>query len=340
MKQAARYFKVLNQLIRQLGLQIEVRLSGDTLIVNGIMFVSAGHKELSSEPDANKGFLLPSLTEDEKQFCQDHRINYLTLDGQFQLNRGGVILFIAHDKKTRSKVKQLKSNVRNWVSPTLLFSPYALSILDVLFRVSEKELTQASSVLAFSKVYGLYQPKLSKMMREFGAKDLVVLKSKISDLPEEWWLLAFQYPATKKRLTSFFEVAKAFHSLEVNPALEEDLNSVIVKAQGKLIPGPIEMPKKLGLIYDRDHYLWGTQAALQDLKRQYKLVPGKAIHASTWYLAVPARELHQESIASRIRHENFNATDLANPFRAVWDLSFGSERLKEVRVSLLRSLLK
>lgn len=340
MKQITRYLKILNQLISQMGLQIQVRISGDTLVVNDVTFKSVGRKELSGGSDAGKGFLLPALTEDEKQFCQDHWINYLTLDGQFQLNKGGGVLLIDRGKKTRIKTKQLKSNVTEWVAPTLLISPYALSILDILFRVPEKELRQAPSVLSFSKRFDLYQPKLSKMMREFEAKDLFALKGKISSLPEEWWLLAFQYPATKKRLTPFFEVAKLFHSLQVNSPSEEDLNSVILKAQGKLIPGPVEVPKRFGMVYDQDHYLWGTQEALQELKRQYKLVPGKAINASAWHLAVPARELHQESIATRLRGEDVHSTDLTNPFRAVWDLSFGSERLKEIRMSLLRSLFK
>jgi hypothetical protein len=271
-----------------------------------------------------------------------HGVNYLTLDGQFQFTRDRTTLSISHNKKARNKAKSKTSKVddKKWVSPTLLISPYALSILDVLFRLPDTELMQAPSALSFSKKYDLYQPKLSKLMRELGAKSLSTLKQKITSLPEEWWLLAFQYPATKKRLTPFFEVAKPFHTLEAKPASEEELNSAILKAHGCLIPGPIEVAKKLGMINDTDHYLWGTTEALQDFKRQHRLVPGKAPSGSTWHLAVPTRDLHQEAIASHLKHENPHSVELANPFRATWDLSFGSERLKEVRGALLWSLLE
>jgi len=340
MQPLTKYLKVLNQLASQVGFQVEVQAKGDTLVVNGIAFTKARRQDLSNGAAANEGFLFPSLTEDERQFCMKHRINYLTLDGQLQVSLEQTTLSITQGKKVRKKAAPLKAKTTEWVSPTLLISPYALSILDILFRVPAQEVIQASSVLSFSKKFDLYQPKLSKLMRELGAKNLVSLKEKITALPEEWWLLALQYPGTKKRLTPFFDVAKPFHSLETKPTSDEELNSAILKMKSNLIPGPVEIAKKFGLINDTDHYLWGTTEVLQEFKNQYRLVPGKSSSGPTWYVATPTRELHQEAIASHSKLFSPHPMDLANPFRAVWDLSFGSERLKEVRMTLLRSLLK
>lgn len=334
-----KYIKVLQQLTHLIGLRFDTQAKENNLVIHGVAFSLASRKDLHINASATRGLLFSSLTEDERQFCAQHRINFLTLDGHFQLVSGQTVFSITQEKKIR-RWGSSKTKSKNPLLPTLIFSPYALSILDVLVKVPKSELLQATSVLSFAKRYGLYQPKLSKLMRELDAEDLASLKAKIVALPDDWWSLAFQYPATKKRLTPFFDSAMPFHSLDNKSITQDEFDSTLFEMKGCLIPGPVEIAKKHGVINDMDYYLWAEAQTLQEFKRLHKLVPGKLSSGPTWYLATPKRDLHQEAIASYFTALSSVPTELANPFRAIWDLSFGSERLKEIRMTLLRRLLK
>ncbi len=214
------------------------------------------------------------------------------------------------------------------ISPTLLISPNSIPILDILFDVSEAELANAASGLAFAKKFGLYQPKLSKLMRSFRVKNLPDLKRVISNISDDEWERVLDYPATRKRLTPFFLEAKPFHRIESTPMSE-------VKVRDELFPGPVEIAKKMGMIVDSDRYFWGSPQALHELKRDFRLVPGHAVHDSTWYLAAPKRGISHEAIYNPNIIEKSTSV-----FRSIWDLSFGSERLREIRIPLLRKVFQ
>lgn len=335
----AKYIKALHQLAHPIGLKFDEQAKENTLMINGVAFSFASKKDLNINASTTTGLLFSSLTEDERQFCTKHRINFLTLDGHFQFISGQTVFSITQDKKIR-KLSSSKPRSKEPLLPTLIFSPYALSILDVLVKVPKSELLQATSVLSFAKKYSLYQPKLSKLMRELDVKDLASLKAEIVALPDDWWSLAFHYPATKKRLTPFFDTAMPFHSLDSKLITQDEFDSALFEMKGSLIPGPVEIAKKQGVINDINYYLWAEAQTLQEFKKLHKLVPGKPSSGPTWYLATPKRDLHQEAIASYLTPSNSVPAELANPFRAIWDLSFGSERLKEIRITLLRRLLK
>ncbi|MBI2604781.1 MAG: hypothetical protein HYW49_01750 [Deltaproteobacteria bacterium] len=209
------------------------------------------------------------------------------------------------------------------------------------------ELHAFKSALSFARKYQLNQSKLSVMMRAMRVQSLSALRKQIAQLDLDWWSLALAYPATKKGLTPFFLHSTPFQAVEkVSPEesqaqLKDLLDSSVTQ---DLVPGPAEVAKGIGVITDPDIYLWGTVSALQMLKRKFRLVPGASKDKVTWHLAIPQRGLAREAILSRLPETGHQQSGLqyfhANYFRAIWDLTFGSERLKEVRIQMLRRFIE
>lgn len=341
MKQIEPYLKVLEILIQGAHLQVKAHLEKNTLNINDILFKKINRQQLKDHPP--HGILLPTLTQDERLFCDTFKISYLTLDGHFQLIQEKSVLRLERFKKPpQAPPYKNMGQPHKQISPTLLVSPYSLSILDTLFRAPESSLKEKSG-LAFTKEFDLYQPKLSKIMRDLNAHTLIELKAKIQELPAHWWQLAWQYPATRKGLTPFFEAAKPYHSLNPLSLDQQALKNLLLKYHYEIIPGPPEVAKDYGVIIDADSYYWGTEKATQDLKAELRLVPGKAPLGPTWHLAIGSKDLKTEAILSRmtnLRSNTLQGTELANTFRAIWDLSFGSERLQAVRINILRKVIK
>jgi hypothetical protein len=100
-------------------------------------------------------------------------------------------------KKSKQKVK---------LSPTNLISPNGLAFIELLFRINNNDLKKFNSTLHFCKNYGLYQPKASQIMHRLGVKNLVECKEKLREISQEWWLLAIENPASRRKMTSFFKI--------------------------------------------------------------------------------------------------------------------------------------
>ena len=149
---------------------------------------------------------------------------------------------------------------------------------------------------------------------------------------------------TRKGLSPFFECAKTYHSLRSDLPLSRINESLRKREKSSVIlaPGPVEVMREMGLIRDPDVYLWGTEATFHELKKEFRLIPGDDPERIIWNLATPVADLDRESILSARQAGTtyFKFPSLqSNLFRAIWDLSFGGERLKEVQLPALRRIL-
>lgn len=345
------YINALKRLLGRTSLRLNVEQVGDEIQIGSIRFSSNFKQRLYQEDSRpNRGVLASSLSKEEVIYCHEKGISYFTLDGRLHLvtSRYGLTIDSRKVRETpRNRPRQTNMLTRRGPQPTTLISPNSLPILDVLFRLPMPELHAFNSALSFARKYQLNQSKLSVMMRALNVQSLSALRKQIAQLNLDWWSLALAYPATKKGLTPFFLHSTPFQAVEkVSPhesqaQLKDLLDSTVIQ---DLVPGPVEVAKGIGAITDPDIYLWGTVSALQMLKRKFRLVPGASKDKVTWHLATPQRGMAQEAILSRLpvtRHQQLGIQYFhANYFRAIWDLTFGSERLKEVRIQMLRRFIE
>ncbi len=349
----APYIKALDRLKAQEGLSVESHVDPNTdeknLWIDNVLFASARLSDIFQPDFSAKGILVPKLTPEEKDHCRKHGVSYLTTDGSFYLVRKKSMLLIeplAPPERMR-RHWHAHSTAPTWLTtvsgsqapskPTDLVSPNAFSILDVIFRLPEHQLQGFSSGLQFAKSFDLYQPKLSTMMLSMRVHSLVELRQVVSKLSPDWWIAAFRYPAIRRVFTPFFLHAQPYHSTLKQSEKEktEKFHSLMLSAENnQLAFGPTEVTKEQGLLRDQDFSVWGSQTALQKLKRELRLVPGIERNTPTWFLATPLYGFRREAILSHLQNRT------ANVFRAIWDLSYGDARLREVQVEMLAKVLK
>lgn len=225
------------------------------------------------------------------------------------------------------------------LSPTLIINPTALAIVDAIFRCPPL-LLSSTSPSRFALLHTLSQPRMSKVMRGLGARDLIHLKKLLTEISDAWWLSAMGYPRTRQRLTSFFSCAE-FYRINAEHSLElDDLLSINREA---ITPGPVELAKHLGFIADPTIHLWCEAATLGKLKAALRLSPTERRDGPTIAIAVPKKSMAIESIVTTIPQYVFRkipaSLDGLNIIRAIWDLSFGDGRLREIQPEVLRMFL-
>ena len=354
----ASYVKALDRLKKFEGLSMESHSDEKNLWIDKVLFAKARLSDVFQSDFSAKGILSPRLTAEEKELCRKYCVSYLTADGSLYLIRKQSVLSIEPMGTTSRKHRHAQPTAPTWLrtvgdqqapqKPTDLVSPNAFAILDVIFRLPENQLQGFSSGLQFAKAFELYQPKLSTLMLSMRVHSLVELRHAVSKLSTEWWISAFRYPATRRVFTPFFLHAKPYHStLNQSEELKiKKCHSLMLSAENnQLAPGPTEVAKDHGFLRDQDYSIWGSQTALQNLKRELRLVPGIERNTPTWFLATPLHGFRREAILSHLQDRTLPSSiqqisSMANMFRAIWDLSYGESRLMEVQVEMLTKVLK
>lgn len=321
----------------KVGLHLKMRIDGQTLLLGKVRFQTHTNPENFAGPSKNEGLLLTKSSKALRQLLQKKGINYFDFSGNIFLNSEEHQILIEEIlRKPLSKVAKAQTTL----SPTNLISPNGLAFVDMLFRLKHVELEKFQSTLQFCKHYGLYQPKVSQIMKKMGAKNLLDFKAKLKGTPFEWWLFAIEFPATKRKMTSFFGASQSYYSLDdsVNALSTKELISVLdIRFLNDVTAGPVEVAKELGEIIDEDFSLWVSPAIVGKIKKEFKLVPGSKEGRRKWLLAASSFPLSKEEL---ITHEpKAKATSKTNKMRVIWDLSFGDSRLREVRTNILRKFI-
>jgi hypothetical protein len=138
-------------------------------------------------------------------------------------------------------------------------------------------------------------------MKKMGAKNLLDFKLKLKALPFEWWLFAFEFPATKRKMTHFFGVAQSYYSLDdsTNALSTKELTSLLdTRFLNDVTTGPLEVAKQIGEIIDEDFSLWVSPSILSKVKKEFKLVPGSKEGRRKWLLAAPPFPLIKEGLVT------------------------------------------
>jgi hypothetical protein len=346
MPSSAFYLKRLKRLQTLASLTLEVNRADDNLVINSVPFTPIQKSSLQKAELNGKGIMVSSLTADEAKYCELNRISYFTSTGKLRLFKEAYDVTIEPHKKIKLKKHPLLFEANHQLSSTTLISPNGFKILDVLFRLPPGDLRHYTSALSFAKQFSLNQPKLSILMRALKVTSIYDFRKAIAALPDDWWKIALADKNTQKGLTPFFMAAKPHYSLlklttrEISAELKawEDSNP-------QVIPGPLEVAKGFGFLRDEDISLWGTEEALHKLKTKFKLIPGVDKEKPIWQLAVPkygetpealSTYLNFSPFSSEIKMPRFSKTNI---FRALWDLGFGTERLKELQLSALRGVV-
>lgn len=338
MKAIDSYISPLRERLRKSHLNFTLKEDAESLVIEGVRFSLINMASFLNGEARGVGILSSSLSLAERSYCRKNEISYFTKDGHFYLVLKDQSIQINPRAKVKSRRPSIIVKVKKAVAPTTMVSPYAFAILDVLFRVPDQDL-KTSSGLHFTSDFKLNQPKLSKMMGGLLAKNLTQLREIASDIKLDWWEMALQYPATRKRLTPFFNFAQPYYSIKSET---RTLTEIFKKDRQDLVPGPVEVAKGLGFVQDQNLYLWGIESALTQLKKDFQLIPGSRPDKQTFYLAMPERGIEKESIQTRYSPDIKTGTlwMRANFFRTIWDLSFGESRLQEVQLQLLQHILR
>jgi hypothetical protein len=222
------------------------------------------------------------------------------------------------------------------ISPTLLLSPYAFQILDILFRSTSKELGAFKSALAFCEHYGLVQSRISRMMTTLKAKSLVQLKATIRDIDLRWWDSSFDYPPVKRHLLSFSDCAEYY-------SVDTKITQQKIKDIAGVLFGPTRSIKNLGLIKDNLDVYWCEEDHLVALKRKMGAIPPAGILSSV-QIGVSRKSFKKEAIITLAKGPSsliwINSTfDRLNIFHVLFDLSFIDERCRMARNELIKRLM-
>lgn len=326
--------------LERIGLHLDLNQDGDTLTIGKIEFQPNNNPSSFFETPLNKGLLLPKISKELRKALQDKGISYFDYGvGNIFLNSGKFRVLLEATPKREPSFKKNKSQLS--LNPTNLISPNGLAFIDTLFRLDNNVLGAFPSTLQFCKKFDLYQPKVSQIMKKLGAKNLMDFKVKLKSIPLEWWIYALETPAAKRKMTTFFDVAQSYYSLNDNFTLTSsseiltDLNS---KYKDDITPGPTEIAKAMGEIIDDEISLWISPSLQSKIKKELKLIPGVKEGKRRWFLASPNSDLIKEEL---VTHEPSSKSKYkTNLFRVVWDLSFGDSRLREARLNILRNIIK
>lgn len=327
--------KKLVEKLEDSGVKLLVKSEADgTIKIGKIEFRK--HKNFSDLTNYD-GILLRHSTTELRQQLKIKGISYIDIEtADIFLNSDSIKIQInEHKFKKRKQHKKIVSV--NTIAPTNIISPNGLALVDLLFRTQNSDLEKFRSTLHFCKTFNIYQPKASQIMTKMNAKNLIDLKEKIKSIPIEWWLFALEFPATKRKMTSFFEVSTEYYSLResetktFDPHLQNFFDSTNLN---QIVPGPVEVAKTMGEIIDNSICLWVAKDYMGEFQKKYKLIPGRKEGCRTWMLASPRTSIQDEEIITHDEKLLFGLR--TNVMRAIWDLGFGDSRLREVRESMLR----
>lgn len=321
-------------------LGLELVINEKSVSIGKVTFEHHGNPESFQSLPPNTGLLLSKSSRELRKSLQEKNINYL------EHNQCNVfIVFESHrlsidfEKRKTTKLSKVKSLNQN-LNPTNLISPNGLAFIDTIFRLDDDTLKEFQSTLQFCKHFELYQPKVSQIMKKFDAKKLIDFKNRVRLIPIEWWIFAFETPAARRKMTAFFDISQKYYSLD--ESTESDTTSNIVstlnfKYSNDIAPGPIEVAKSYGEVIDDSLSIWVSPLITSKIKKEFKLIPGTKEGKREWLLASPSFDLKKAELLSHYSTKTENKT---NSFRVLWDLGYGDARLGEVRLNILRKIIK
>ncbi len=315
-----------------------LNVSETSLKTRGILF------KLSTQipPNLKTGLLLEKPSSKERRNLERKKISYITLNGKvfIALKSGTLRLEAKPSKILRTK---RASSIGGRLSPTLLVSPYAFQILDVLFRLTASEIEKFRSASSFCREYGLVQSRISRMMTALKAKTVEDLRDAIRRLDISWWDMAFSYPPARRQLEPF-SISAEFYSV-LNPALHRSKIPVLKGING-VVQGPTYPAKKVGLLIDPTPTLWCEEKYFNQVKARWKLVPAILRDEKEFHLQIATSKngFKSDTIQSKINDSHNQTKWIAetfatlNIFRVLFDLSYLDERAREARNELLRRI--
>ncbi|PWU22547.1 MAG: hypothetical protein C5B49_00430 [Bdellovibrio sp.] len=336
------YHNRLEKLQDLLRIDLKIERRDDTLVICGVQFHPIQKFGFYAGEPKGRGILVRGLSEEEAKYCEANRISYFSGKDRLKIFKETQTVSIEPRKRLafrrRHPIREIGIREFGRFPPyTLIISPNGFKILDALFIHPRERLRDYRSGLAFAKHFGVNQPKLSKIMRTLKVQKVFDLRNAIAELPDEWWKLALSDKSTFKGLTKFFQAATPHYSLldiKKKDVFEDFRKDEVFRT---LVPGPLDVARKFGYLRDDDLSIWGSREAFHRLKAKYKLIPGVEKAKSIWLLAIPKYGMEAEAIVSTIAP--YPGVPRLNMFRAVWDLGFGTERLREIQLFILKEAM-
>jgi hypothetical protein len=326
--------------LEKMGLTIEEDTALGEVRIGSVIFKTEPHPDAIDSLPINQGLILNDSNIERRRSLENKEINFIDHDGNISFKTGDLKLNIQKIKKIKKRTPQKTSEPGTRISTTLLVSPNSFTIIDSLFRIKESELKKFKSGLSFCKSYSLDQPKLSKIMTNLNAENLIELKRKIKKIPLDWWLYAFDNPITKRKMTPFFQTAQIYFCADPKFNLVETaeiLKQVKEKYPNQVCEGPTTVAEYYSELVEHQISLWVSQFCANELKKTFKLIPGIKDNHKLWRLAVTPSEMKKTEIISHCPTLDLPSSNI---MRAAWDLSFADARSREVRANLLRRFLK
>lgn len=266
------------------------------------------------------------------------KISYITLEGKvFIALKTGILRLETLSLKKPKTITARAADGR--ISPTLIVSPYAFQILDVLFRLSDKELIEFRSASAFCNKYHLVQSRISRMMTALKAKTVGELKERVRRIELSWWNEAFTYPPAKRHLTPF-----TISSLTYK-ALNQPDYTILTEGVLRARRGPTDPAKIAGFLKDQVRTLWCEEKQLPALKRLIRAIPSESSElGSLVQIAVPKNGYKKEALVTVLEENSFSpwinkVFGPLNIFHVLFDLSYFDERTLEARNELLKKVM-
>ena len=297
--------------------------------------------------DRVAGFMFEDLPARTRTWLEKNRISYITDTGYAAIHLKSNVFLVRPDTRplTRPILEARSGHVTGKARPSRFINPTSLNVFDVLIRVTPEELAAVSG-LAFSTSFGFSQSALSKIMSSVSTPDLVALRKLISRLGPSWWLDSMLAPRTGRGMTPFYHLAQEYrmHGQDLDrKGVEKWVHHVHDRYPDSILPGPLEVAKMLGVIFDRTATFWVDPKIVAEMKREFKLVPVRAGEEPVCAIAVPKSDFSKEAITSAA--PNIGAFALPstmlslNLFRVVWDLGFSDSRAKEARKSIMELII-
>lgn len=323
-----------------------VKDSQKSLVMLGIKFVLVEREDFqevlrfnSKYSTAPDGILIKSLSQNEKRELDSIGISYITLSSDISIHteRERIICKPASGlvKKVRTEIKSSEE-----IPPTALVSPYALGILDCLFRLNNEEL-RTFNTYRLSREFGLSQSRFSKMMSYLNVKTPYDLKNEIQSFDLTKLVKKFRYARTRQKMTPYFELQQSFHSLEGNleeiwPKIEEEIEEY----PSKINYAPPELLKNLGMLRNKHRSIWVDSSEIKQFKRRYKLTPASnESNKELLQMCSPANGFTKEAVLTKIPDSTtksyYYPFRQLNIFRTIWDLGYGDSRHQELQRNLL-----
>ncbi len=284
------------------------------------------------------GYLFKSLSTEKRRWLESGGLSYLTGDGYGAIfTENQTFLLRPKKRKISNKLHLFRHSKPHDIllRESLLVSPAALRIIDVLHRTRSEEL-EGLSGLSFAKKFGLSQPVLSRLMTSTGAASLRHLTRVIFAISSKWWIEAFNKVPAARRMTPFFRVSQQYRLPETDLSLKrsrEWMEKLLEKYPGKVFLGPPEVAKALGALIDRTIYLWCDNSVLGEIKKDYRLIPCRSGEEPFCVVAVPKGSFEKEAIISagqQLGDFPLPSSSMSlNLVRSAWDLYFGDSRLRE-----------